>query len=99
MKELEVKAMLADPNIPDEYKLGGRLDSRFLDGVEYAERVFNKGYKFVAKGGYVGEVHLYERDGYGKLYPVGSIDLESSFPYISPDTEKTIRIIVEEKEQ
>jgi hypothetical protein len=46
MKELEVKAMLADPNIPDEYKLGGRLDSRFLDGVEYAERAMEKAEEF-----------------------------------------------------
>jgi hypothetical protein len=42
MKELEVNAMLADPNIPDQYKLGGRLDDRFLDGVEYAERAMEK---------------------------------------------------------
>jgi hypothetical protein len=46
MKELEVKSMLADPNIPDEYKLGGRLDSRFLDGVEYAERAMEKAEEF-----------------------------------------------------
>jgi hypothetical protein len=42
MKELEVKAMLADPNIPDSYKLGGRLDERFLAGIEYAEAVMEK---------------------------------------------------------
>jgi hypothetical protein len=42
MKELEVKAMLADPNIPDSYKLGGRLDERFLAGVEYAEAAIEK---------------------------------------------------------
>jgi hypothetical protein len=42
MKELEVKAMLADPNIPDSYKLGGRLDERFLAGVEYAEAAMEK---------------------------------------------------------
>jgi hypothetical protein len=39
MKELEVKAMLADnERIPDEYKIGGRLSSEFLDGVDYAEQ-------------------------------------------------------------
>jgi hypothetical protein len=42
MKELEVKAMLADPNIPDSYKLGGRLDERFLAGIEYAEATMEK---------------------------------------------------------
>jgi hypothetical protein len=42
MKELEVKAMLADPNIPDSYKLGGRLDERFSAGVEYAEAAIEK---------------------------------------------------------
>jgi hypothetical protein len=42
MKELEIKQMLADKNIPDCYKWGGKLDSRFLDGVEYAERAFKK---------------------------------------------------------
>jgi hypothetical protein len=42
MKELEVKAMLADPNIPNDYKLGGRLDERFLAGVEYAEAATEK---------------------------------------------------------
>jgi hypothetical protein len=42
MKELEVKSMLADPNIPDSYKLGGRLDERFLAGVEYAEAAMEK---------------------------------------------------------
>jgi hypothetical protein len=36
---LEVPAMLADPSIPDRYKLGGRLNEAFLDGVEYAERI------------------------------------------------------------
>jgi hypothetical protein len=46
MKELEVKSMLADPKIPDEYKLGGRLDDRFLDGVEYAERAMGKAEEF-----------------------------------------------------
>jgi hypothetical protein len=42
MKDLEVKAMLADPNIPDSYKLGGRLDERFLAGVEHAEAAVEK---------------------------------------------------------
>jgi hypothetical protein len=42
MKELEVKSMLSDPSIPDSYKLGGRLDERFLAGVEYAEAVIEK---------------------------------------------------------
>lgn len=42
MKELEVKSMLCNPSIPDSYKLGGRLDDRFLDGVEYAERMMGK---------------------------------------------------------
>jgi hypothetical protein len=42
MKELEIKAMLADPTVPEAYKLGGRLDDRFLDGVEYAERAYEK---------------------------------------------------------
>lgn len=42
MKELEIKSMLADPNIPDDYKLGGRLDERFLAGVEYAEAAMEK---------------------------------------------------------
>jgi phosphoribosyl-ATP pyrophosphohydrolase len=39
MKKLEVKAMLGDnERIPDEYKIGGRLSSEFLDGVDYAEQ-------------------------------------------------------------
>jgi hypothetical protein len=38
MEELEVKSMLADERIPAQYKLGGRLSSEFLDGVDYAER-------------------------------------------------------------
>jgi hypothetical protein len=42
MKELEIKAMLADTDIPDDYKLGGRLDERFLAGVEYAERAMER---------------------------------------------------------
>jgi hypothetical protein len=64
MKELEVKAMLADPNIPDQYKLGGRLDDRFLDGVEYAERAMEKHQTFwVARDrdedGRIGQLSLY----------------------------------------
>jgi hypothetical protein len=44
MKELEVKAMLEDSRIPEPYKLGGRLSSEFLDGVDYAEqRIMEKG--------------------------------------------------------
>jgi hypothetical protein len=44
MKELEVKAMLEDSRIPEQYKLGGRLSSEFLDGVDYAEqRIKEKG--------------------------------------------------------
>lgn len=37
--------MLADnERIPDEYKMGGRLSSEFLDGVDYAEqRIMEKG--------------------------------------------------------
>jgi hypothetical protein len=38
MKELTIKEMLNDSEIPDSYKLGGRLDERFLAGVEYAEQ-------------------------------------------------------------
>lgn len=38
MEELEVKSMLADERIPAQYKLGGRLSSEFLDGVDYAEQ-------------------------------------------------------------
>jgi hypothetical protein len=44
MIELEVKSMLADERIPAQYKLGGRLSSEFLDGVDYAEqRIMEKG--------------------------------------------------------
>jgi hypothetical protein len=44
MKELEVKAMLADNRIPEQYKRGSRLSSEFLDGVDYAEqRIMEKG--------------------------------------------------------
>jgi hypothetical protein len=44
MKELEVKEMLADSRIPEQYKCGGRLSSEFLDGVDYAEqRIMEKG--------------------------------------------------------
>jgi hypothetical protein len=44
MKELEVKAMLEDNRIPEQYKRGGRLSSEFLDGVDYAEqRIMEKG--------------------------------------------------------
>jgi hypothetical protein len=44
MKELEVKSMLKDSRIPEQYKLGGRLSSEFLDGVEFAEqRIMEKG--------------------------------------------------------
>jgi hypothetical protein len=44
MKELEVKAMLEDSRIPEQYKRGGRLSSEFLDGVEFAEqRIMEKG--------------------------------------------------------
>lgn len=42
MKELEIKAMEEDPTLPGEYTLSGSLDTRFLDGVEYAERVYEK---------------------------------------------------------
>lgn len=38
MKEITIKEMLNDGEIPDSYKLGGRLDERFLAGVEYAEQ-------------------------------------------------------------
>jgi hypothetical protein len=44
MKALEIKTMLADERIPEQYKLGGRLSSEFLDGVDYAEqRIMEKG--------------------------------------------------------
>jgi hypothetical protein len=44
MEELEVKSMLTDSRIPEQYKLGGRLSSEFLDGVDYAEqRIMEKG--------------------------------------------------------
>jgi hypothetical protein len=46
MEELEVKAMLEDSRIPEQYKRGGRLSSEFLDGVDYAEqRIMEKGVK------------------------------------------------------
>jgi hypothetical protein len=38
MKEITIKEMMNDSDIPDSYKLGGRLDERFLAGVEYAEQ-------------------------------------------------------------
>jgi hypothetical protein len=44
MKELEVKEMLEDSRIPEQYKRGGRLSSEFLDGVDFAEqRIMEKG--------------------------------------------------------
>jgi hypothetical protein len=54
MKELEVKAMLEDSRIPEQYKLGGRLSSEFLDGVDYAEqRIMEKGVEvWVARDSY-----------------------------------------------
>jgi hypothetical protein len=42
MKELEIKEMLADPTVPTRYKWRGRINEAFLDGVEYAERVYEK---------------------------------------------------------
>jgi hypothetical protein len=39
MKRLKIKALLSDPNISNCYKLGGRLDERFLAGVEYVQAI------------------------------------------------------------
>lgn len=39
MKELEVKSILEDSNVPYYYKLGGRVHPYFLAGIEYAIRV------------------------------------------------------------
>jgi hypothetical protein len=59
MKELDVKAMLADPNIPDSYKLGGRLDERFLAGVEYAEAAMEKSSEFWVAKERSGIIHFF----------------------------------------
>jgi hypothetical protein len=61
MKELEVKSMLADPNIPDSYKLGGRLDERFLAGVEYVEALIEEAPElWIARDRDDDRIYLYE---------------------------------------
>lgn len=56
--------MLSDPNIPDEYKLEGRLDRRFLDGIKYAKRMMEKAPTFWLardrnEDGRIGDLSLY----------------------------------------
>jgi hypothetical protein len=71
MKELEVKAMLEDDKIPEQYKLGGRLSSEFLDGVDYAEqRIMEEGLEvwlardYKGLGGFTEKpISCYDRDG------------------------------------
>jgi hypothetical protein len=71
MKELEVKAMLEDSRIPEQYKRGGRLSSEFLDGVDYAEqRIMEKGVEMWVARDYKGvgafthrPISCYDKEG------------------------------------
>jgi hypothetical protein len=65
MKELEVKAMLADERIPEQYKRGGRLSSEFLDGVDYAEqRIMGSGVEVWLARDDNGALYAYTRKPY-----------------------------------
>lgn len=42
MKELNVKSILGDPNVPYYYKLGNRVHPYFLAGIEYVITAIEK---------------------------------------------------------
>jgi hypothetical protein len=106
MKELEVKSMLADPNIPNDYKLGGRLDERFLAGVEYAEAAMEKAPTvWVARDkGKYGKLFLYgsEPNRDGDLFDSDDVFFTIStnlFPEVTwENSPRKVRLILEDEE-
>lgn len=108
MKELEVKAMLADPNIRDSYKLGGRLDERFLAGVEYAEAAIEKAPTiWVARDKVRDGIYLYENkpsrdEEYGQFFE-GDNDFiiglpKTDFPEVTwENSPRKVKIILEDE--
>lgn len=105
MKELDEKAMLADPNIPDSYKLSGRLDERFLAGIEYAEATMEKASELWIARDRSGVTHFFinkpsYNEDYGCFEPTKSQKVTSKkcFPEVTfENSPRKVRLILEDE--
>jgi hypothetical protein len=85
--------MLEDSRIPEPYKLGGRLSSEFLDGVDYAEqRIMEKGVEvwLARDGGVIGSLHLFRnppsRNPTSRVFTIHNFNIPLKLPnYFFPE--------------